>query len=93
MEQPPETCAAGRAVTDGMGAPGHTPFRSSRFMPAADDMDNSQVTLLSSVISLPKSMRLHGRSPSIGGAKSSLSRASRKYKCLQRPVQLFSNSF
>ena len=64
VEQSPDTRAAGRAVFDGMGPPGHTPFRSSRFMPAADEMDNSQVSLL--FVSLPKGMRLHGTSPSIG---------------------------
>ena len=63
-EQSPDTRAVGRAIFDGTGPPGHTPFRSSRFMPAADEMDNSQVSLL--VISLPKGMRLHGTSPSIG---------------------------
>ena len=72
VEQSPDTRTAGRAMFDGAGPPGHTPFRSSRFMPAADEMDHSQVSLLSPVISLPKSMRWHEMSPSIGD-KNSLS--------------------
>ena len=38
-----EAHAAGGAAFDTMGPPGHTPFRSSRFMPPPNDSGDGQV--------------------------------------------------
>ncbi len=40
-----EPRVVGRVIFDSAGPPGHTPFRSSRFMPPADDSEDPQVNL------------------------------------------------